>query len=64
MTKIIEMYGTRSDGVNINFQKEDIEKIRLEEFVSVTVKEVMTEKEALDRYGYPHPKNPEELTNN
>jgi len=50
MSQIIEMYGTRSDGVTIGFTKDDVEKIPYADFVSVTIKELCTPEEVLRRY--------------
>ena len=48
MSKIIEMYGERKDGTKITFTVDETDKIRGDEFVSVTVREVMTPEEALE----------------
>jgi len=54
MAKLIEQYGTRTDGVKINFTDEEmpLDKHDFYQFVSITRTEVMTQEEFAREY--PH----------
>ena len=51
MSKIKLMVGTRPDGTRITFEEKDVDKIRFEQFTSIEINEVLSEKECLERYG-------------
>lgn len=51
MSKIKSIVGTRPDGIRITFEEKDIDKIRFEQFTSIEINEVLSEKECLERYG-------------